>query len=400
MVLARGDATAIASLAQRLGVDPRGLGALFELESGTDPNIWGGAGGQYLGLIQFGPGARKEVGLPQGPMTIAGQLPYVEKYFKQRGFQRGKHGLTELYRTVLVGNPGQSGTDSFGTNSDTAAKRMLPGGDLYKQFSKKFDPVFGGSPEPSPAPALLTQESDSLGLSPSGSAGPRERRSGDPLAAVAAALVQGSLEAAQAQPREPGRMAALGASPGLEAQVAAVTALLPGAAPVARAVDTASPQPVPPAADSAGVQSPVALDGRNISSIVKETAGGQPGFDLFFEDKRFPALLPGRVKEIGRENGYGNYVVVESRDPKTGDPLDVLYGHLADGSIEVGNGQYVRPGQQLATQGGTGNVRSADGTIASVDFLAPAPRGSGSMAPYKRWSALVDEITSSIRGRG
>jgi murein DD-endopeptidase MepM/ murein hydrolase activator NlpD len=332
-------------------------------------------------------------------MTIAGQLPFVEKYFQQRGFQPGKHGATELYRTVLVGNPGQSGTDSFGTNSDAAAKRMLPGGDLYKQFSRKFDPVIGGSPDASPSPARLTQEADPLDSAPIGSPALEARRPGDPLAAVAAALVQSSLEAAQAQPREPGRMAALGASPGLEAQIAAVTALLPGAAPAARTVDTASPQPVPPAADSAGVQSPVALDGRNISSIVKETTGGQPGFDLFFEDKRFPALLPGRVKEIGRENGYGNYVVVESRDPKTGDSLDALYGHLADGSIRVKEGESVRPGQQLATQGGTGNVRSADGTIASVDFLAPAPRGSGSMAPYKRWSSLVDEITSSIRGR-
>jgi len=248
MALTKGDAAAIASTAQRLGVDPRTLGALFELESGTNPNIWGGAGGQYRGLIQFGPGARKEVGLPQGPMTIAGQLPFVEKYFQQRGFQPGKHGATELYRTVLVGNPGQSGTDSFGTNSDAAAKRMLPGGDLYKQFSQKFDPVIGGSPDASPLPARLTQEVDPL----DGGAGFGDRRPGDPLAAVAAALVQSSLEAAQAQPREPGRMAALGASPGLEAQIAAVTALLPGAAPAAGAVATASPQPALPSASTPG----------------------------------------------------------------------------------------------------------------------------------------------------
>ena len=252
MALTKGDAAAIASTAQRLGVDPRTLGALFELESGTDPNIWGGAGGQYRGLIQFGPGARKEVGLPQGPMTISGQLPYVEKYFQQRGFQPGKHGPTELYRTVLVGNPGQSGTDSFGTNSDAAAKRMLPGGDLYQQFSRKFDPVIGGSAGVSPSPAQLTQESDSLGLSSSGGAGTGERRPGDPLAAVAAALVQSSLEAAQAQPREPGRMAALSATPGLEAQIAAVTALLPGAAPTARAAAPASPQSALPSTGSQG----------------------------------------------------------------------------------------------------------------------------------------------------
>jgi hypothetical protein len=60
-------------------------------------------------------------------MSIAEQMPYVEKYFQQRGFTPGKHGTTELYRTVLVGNPRQSGTDSFGTNSDKAAERMKPG---------------------------------------------------------------------------------------------------------------------------------------------------------------------------------------------------------------------------------------------------------------------------------
>lgn len=143
MSLSPQDAQAIAGTAQRLGVDPRTLGALMEMESGLDPNIWGGGGGKYRGLIQFGPGARKEVGLPEGPMTIAQQMPYVEKYFQQRGFQPGKHGTTELYRTVLVGNPNQSGTDSFGTNSDAAAKRMMPGGDLYQRFSGKFDPVAG-----------------------------------------------------------------------------------------------------------------------------------------------------------------------------------------------------------------------------------------------------------------
>lgn len=141
MSLSLQDAQAIAGTAQRLGVDPRTLGALMEMESGLDPNIWGGAGGQYRGLIQFGPGARKEVGLPDRKMSIAEQMPFVEKYFQQRGFTPGKHGTTELYRTVLVGNPRQSGTDSFGTNSDAAAKRMMPGGDLYQRFSGKFDPV-------------------------------------------------------------------------------------------------------------------------------------------------------------------------------------------------------------------------------------------------------------------
>ena len=131
-------ANAIKASADRLGVDPYTLGGLFEMESTHRPNVWGGAGRQVSRPDQFGPGARQEVGLPDGDMTIAQQLPYVEKYFQQRGFKPGEHGATELYRTVLVGNPGQSGTDSWGTNSDAAAKRMVPGGDLYKRAQKLY----------------------------------------------------------------------------------------------------------------------------------------------------------------------------------------------------------------------------------------------------------------------
>ena len=149
---------------------------------------------------------------------------------------------------------------------------------------------------------------------------------------------------------------------------------------------------------------PVDMTRKNVTSIVKERSGGQPGFDLYFEDKRFPALLDGKVKEIGRQGnqsaGYGNFVVVESIDPKTGKSVDVLYAHMADGSIKVKEGDLVGVGQQIGTQGGTGSVRSADGTIASVDFLAPAPKGSGSMTPYGRWSQLVDELSQSIQKDG
>ena len=145
MSLSKDDALAIVQTSRRLGVDPGSFAGLMQLESGIDPNIVGGAGGNYRGLIQFGPGARKEVGLPDGPMTIQQQLPYVEEYYRQRGFKPGEHDETALYRTVLVGNPYDSGTDSFGTNSDTAAQRMMPGGDLYNTGLQKLNNALGGS---------------------------------------------------------------------------------------------------------------------------------------------------------------------------------------------------------------------------------------------------------------
>ena len=149
---------------------------------------------------------------------------------------------------------------------------------------------------------------------------------------------------------------------------------------------------------------PVDMSSKNIQSINFENANGQPGFDLWFADKRFPALLPGTVKEIrkqgNRGKGYGNFIVVESIDPKTGEKVDVLYAHLADGSIKVKEGQQIVPGMEIGTQGGTGRVLSADGTIASVDFLAPAKKGSNSMKPYSRFNELRQELAASINKGG
>jgi hypothetical protein len=135
----------------------------------------------------------------------------------------------------------------------------------------------------------------------------------------------------------------------------------------------------------------------NVQSIRIETPGAsfQPGMDLWFADKQFGAVLPGTVKEIRPNNGrYGNMIVVESVDTKTGQPVDVVYAHLEN--INVREGQRINVGTVIGKQGGTGRVRSADGTIASVDFLAPAPRGSNSMTPYSRWQSLATEIKTRI----
>jgi hypothetical protein len=146
------------------------------------------------------------------------------------------------------------------------------------------------------------------------------------------------------------------------------------------------------------------MSSRNIQSINFENANGQPGFDLWFADKRFPALLSGTVKKVGKQGsrgrGYGNYVVIESIDPKTGEKVDVLYGHLADGGIKVKEGDQVVPGMEIGTQGGTGRVVSQDGTIASVDFLAPAAKESKSMKPYKRFNELRRELAEQIQKGG
>lgn len=141
-----------------------------------------------------------------------------------------------------------------------------------------------------------------------------------------------------------------------------------------------------------------------VSSVTFETAGGQPGIDVFFEDKKFPAVLSGTVKDIRSQynpdgSGYGNFVVVESVDPETGKKVDVLYSHLATKSpLKVG--QQIQAGELVGTQGGTGSVRSADGTIASIDFLAPAEAGSNSMVPYSNYDSLRRRIAAQLGYRG
>jgi len=136
-----------------------------------------------------------------------------------------------------------------------------------------------------------------------------------------------------------------------------------------------------------------------VSSITYDT--GQPGIDVFFEDHNFPAVLPGMVKDIGYQvnangSGYGHYLVLESIDPATGEPVDVLYGHLPTAPTQS-RGQSIGLGEIIGQQGGTGSVQSYDGTIASIDFLAPAPPGSGSMTPYRNYDSLRKTIASQLK---
>ena len=137
-------------------------------------------------------------------------------------------------------------------------------------------------------------------------------------------------------------------------------------------------------------------------SVVYERPGrgNQPGVDYWFPSKQFPAVLTGRVKDIGREPGYGNYVVVESTDPRNGQRVDVLYGHLPDGGVYVRRGQTINAGQLIGKQGGTGNVQSADGTIASVDFFAPRSAGSRDMTPYQDFDGLRRFVTGRLQSGG
>ena len=138
---------ALIQAANELGISPLDLATIIGYESaGTySPDILGGEGGVYLGLIQFSPANQRHYGVAKG-MSFEDQLlgPVVQ-YFKDRfasvGMSTQGATLLQLYTTVLAGNPKANinSKDSFGTSSALGVKEM---GDHRAVALKRF---FGGS---------------------------------------------------------------------------------------------------------------------------------------------------------------------------------------------------------------------------------------------------------------
>lgn len=138
---------ALVAAAQKLGVSPLDLATIigFETAGSYSPSKRGGAGGNYMGLIQFGRQERKDYGANPGQSFEEQVQGPVVRYFQDRfkGVGRSTQGagLLDLYRTVLGGNPNANinGKDSFGTSPASGVARMGP----HRQESlKRF---FGGS---------------------------------------------------------------------------------------------------------------------------------------------------------------------------------------------------------------------------------------------------------------
>ncbi len=100
-------AQSIMEASGRLGIDPVHLATAISYETGGkfDPNLWGGAGGNYLGLIQFGPEERAKYGVKEG-QTANEQMGAVENFLRDRGVKPGM-GLPDIYSTINAGSPGR-----------------------------------------------------------------------------------------------------------------------------------------------------------------------------------------------------------------------------------------------------------------------------------------------------
>ncbi|RPJ31876.1 MAG: hypothetical protein EHM17_14790 [Verrucomicrobiaceae bacterium] len=166
------DRAAVFQTAQRLGLDPYEFGALIHQESNFRPNVYGGAGGNYYGLIQFG-GPERAKYLKQeklGKYTIAEQLPAVERFLTDRGFKPGQMGIDRAYATILGGNPNVNlnAKDSFGTSVASSLPGFKPGGRRYKEAQATLgDPL-----TPSSTAAQLAGASSSTATAqPAGASG-------------------------------------------------------------------------------------------------------------------------------------------------------------------------------------------------------------------------------------
>jgi hypothetical protein len=143
-------AHALVDAAGRLGLDPVEFAALMSWESaGTmNPNVTGGDGGVYQGLIQFSPDNQERYGIRPG-MTIAQQMGAIEQYLIDRGFEPGEHDIRHAYSAILAGQASEAywdRTDSNGTSVRNAAPRFKSG-DHYARAQQFLGDSLDGLPE-------------------------------------------------------------------------------------------------------------------------------------------------------------------------------------------------------------------------------------------------------------
>ncbi len=101
--------------AKSAGYNSDDLLKVINYESSGRPNAWGGKGGNYYGLIQFGPNERKQFGVDTKNPSALNQIDATMKYLAARGFKPGM-GILDLYSTINAGSPGHyAASDGNGT---------------------------------------------------------------------------------------------------------------------------------------------------------------------------------------------------------------------------------------------------------------------------------------------
>lgn len=122
---------AVRASSARLGVSPSDVLTAMSYETGgkLDPNLWGGKGGKYLGLIQFGPEEQAKYGVRPG-MPLEEHVNAAENFLRDRGVKPGM-GLLDIYSTINAGHPGlydrsdANNGGAPGTVADKVATQMV-----------------------------------------------------------------------------------------------------------------------------------------------------------------------------------------------------------------------------------------------------------------------------------
>jgi lambda family phage tail tape measure protein len=138
---------ALVAAAGKLGVSPLDLATIIGFETGGSysPSQRGGAGGNYMGLIQFGGPERRQYGANAGQSFEEQVQGPVVRYFQDRfrgaGMSTQGASLEDLYTTVLAGNPraNRNSRDAFGTSPRSGVAAMGP---HRQEALRRF---FGGS---------------------------------------------------------------------------------------------------------------------------------------------------------------------------------------------------------------------------------------------------------------
>lgn len=115
MNLTPNDISYLRQKASEKGYNADDLLKVINYESSGRPDVWGGKGGKYFGLIQFGDDERKQFGIDTVHPSATNQIDGAFKFLEARGFKPGM-GLLDMYSTVNAGSPGHyKASDGNGT---------------------------------------------------------------------------------------------------------------------------------------------------------------------------------------------------------------------------------------------------------------------------------------------
>lgn len=124
MNLAPDDVAYLQQKAGQIGYNADDLMRVINYESSGDPGRWGGKGGNYFGLIQFGPNERKQFGVDTQNPNAKNQIDATFNFLASRGFKPGMP-LIDLYSTINAGSPGHyNASDGNGTVASHVSKMM------------------------------------------------------------------------------------------------------------------------------------------------------------------------------------------------------------------------------------------------------------------------------------